>query len=987
MKKILSIFSIGAVLGSGTILSGGGIACNSSTPPQPTPSPTPTPGTKISVDLNKFVLDKIAITSQSTPNSFSIVGSDAYKSVEDEIIKKYNAIVPDKKLNENNFELNSTTLKDKSWAIQILGLDGTTPINDSKTASKLVVPSNFTNLTNNALKVKILTNNKFVVATMKKKTSKATTINATVNGYLDKFIYTNKNLNQGNEVSANTSLSVSENNLIPSNVINFQTGPFSLGFNINSFNTTQALKTAILGISNAKKALISKAIVSNLNSQLKNEITKPDGLGILKSASNNIGASKPADIIPFTSGNVSFFKTVNNSSVVSFATLSNLNTLEKVFVRIQIPSTYKYLQNYLGTSNSYVYGYLGTINQNAKLSLNNLVIKNININSNQSNFEINGQTAYNNVANQIIAQYKTIFPDSTLALASFKMNSVSIGATKSWAIQIYNVDNASAITTAQNQALVFPSTYKYLPNNALSVKITTNDVNVVINSSNSKTTTKKTATIQGYLNKFIYTNTNANNGINVNVTAGQSATQNNLLDKNVIDLSSSKYNLNINKLLKYNTVATKLTNVLFNLNQNQRALISKTIVTNLNSRLINETAKLNMLGDLTIASNDVSASNALEINDTTTNLFAVKDDDSVAGLDLGEMGAGWKIFAQINISGWNYLNHYLTNNNSFVYAYIGSVSNEAKFNLQNLAIYNIGDLTQTNDEIQINGVTAYKRVVDQIVTQVNRYYWWSRTKQISSDDFALNTLTLSAGKTWAIQLDNGNTHVLDAGSTNLGITSNEGLASNKNSLTLRIVTSDANVLNNTSTNNVNADLDAYLNQFVYNTTDANNNQNLAINHDQASPGVTQATTIDFSGSQHHLVLGNNTSASALLTSLKTQSNLVELSNDVINHVNNGYDLHVLDSHLQTLLPKVDNLGPLSPFVIPTHDSLFKLYIRLATDPVHNYFISWSGTREAGPNRDVFLQLKVSTWNLLTNHHYISIDSTYVYFYIGTTPTS
>ena len=81
MKKILSIFSISAILGSGTIISGGGIACNTFN--------------KGKFDLNSLIVKNININTYEEKKTktklLAINCSLAYLNAKKQIIKQYNS--------------------------------------------------------------------------------------------------------------------------------------------------------------------------------------------------------------------------------------------------------------------------------------------------------------------------------------------------------------------------------------------------------------------------------------------------------------------------------------------------------------------------------------------------------------------------------------------------------------------------------------------------------------------------------------------------------------------------------------------------------------------------------------------------------------------------------------------------------------------------------------------------------------------------------
>jgi len=636
-----------------------------------------------------------------------------------------------------------------------------------------------------------------------------------------------------------------------------------------------------------------------------------------------------------------------------------------------------------------------------QLKLKNLQIFDIPVSKNSNSLTINGQSAYTKVEEEIIQEYKAIFPSSSLNIDNFNPGSLNLTKTKTWGVEIMNIDTSTPIANLNNQALNFSSGYTTLRNNALNIQITTSDKNVTDGSNTSNG--NASGIVKGYLNKFIYTNKNANSSHDVNATIGQSATDDNLIKGNVIDFSSGTYNLDLGSHLNYNSAWSGLETGFFA--STNKVLISKAIVTNLNKELTNETKKLNQLDRLTIANNDVQAADALTINATNTKLFAVEADSKVYALESGNLGSKWKIFAQIDISSWNYLNNYIGVPNTYVYGYLGSVSeNTAKFNLNDLAIYDIGGLSLDNENngIDIDGATAYQEVVNQIVDQNNTFFWSEPSKWITTNDFTLGSKTLSDNKSWAIQLTNGTGEVDARGKVNLGIANNLGLASNNNSLNLHIVTNDVNVSNTTSSNNIEVDVPAYLNKFVFNNQDANHNQNLVINTTDPQPEFDPHSVIDFSNKEggryplSNLAMSGSNTVTQLLNSIENSpANELTLTNAVIDNLNTSYDEHITDQTLQRKISQLQHLNAgTSPYVIknnpaPGSEQILNIYIRrhkTGTEPTYT-FENVDGTQQlanAQHPADVYMQIKIWNWSYLSadNNKYITIKSTCVYAYLG-----
>ena len=658
MKKLLSIFSISAILGSGTILSGGGIACGSSAP---------------QFNLSKLDINNIPVSASATKN-FVIDGQKAYSNAVSEIIKQYKKTVPTSTLSSDDFNLNSTTLDaNHTWAIQIYNLDGTTPIKNS-TNQTLTLPSDYSVLKDNALNVKITTN--YENAIVKKSNSNdSNQKQVSVEGFLNKFIYTSKNANSNHKITTNLNKSAIENNLLKNNCIDFSNGIYNLNLKSNLFKFSAPfvdLKKAIYKLNQFKRSLISKAIVTNLNNQLKDETTKLNKLGFLETAQNNVPQS---EVITLGNSDVDFFAINSNNSLCQFENY-DLGSNWKIFIRINISKWNNYLKNYLAKKNTYVFGYLGTSTKNSQkydiknVTTFNLNFANLNYNS-QNKIVINGFNSYQYIMDEIINQYNSMFySQKQLNKNDFILNSTIPSKNKPWAIQIYNLNGITPIKNNKNQVLIFPNNYNTLINNALKIRIKTLNSNVINNS----------VTIKGFLDKFIYTNKNLNKNHDVGVEKSKSIQENQLQIDNVIDLTSKQ--LFLKPITKINLGKQKKANQVKNqIYKNWSALdkinVSSLIVSNLNKELNQETQYLNNHDLLRIANNKVTNAHKNHFNIKNLQLYRVDDlDNTLNKLNKNNYLAlqGSKIYLQLNVSNWRYLNNYIGALNSYVYLYLGSVT-------------------------------------------------------------------------------------------------------------------------------------------------------------------------------------------------------------------------------------------------------------------------------------------------------------------------
>jgi len=624
-----------------------------------------------------------------------------------------------------------------------------------------------------------------------------------------------------------------------------------------------------------------------------------------------------------------------------------------------------------------------------ELTLNNISIININVNLNASGdgFVLDGIAAYKNVEEQIIQQYKTIFPKANLSLNDFASNSTSL-ANKSWAVQVYNLDGTTPIANQQNQALVFPSDYKVLKDNALNVKITTNDANVIVKSSKANPATQKQVVVEGVLNKFIYTNKNANSNNAVSADLTKTATQNNLLQSKVINFSSGEYNLGLaQNLLNFDANFDALESGVYNLNPAKRAIISKAIVTNLNNQLTSETKKLNDSGILTTAQNNVPQDQAITLNNSDVDFFAVNLTDSVSALESGNLGSQWKIFVRIKVSGWNtYLQNYLAKNNTYVYGYLGtSGENTAKLDLSTLATLNAVQVSKNSQgQIIFDGSASYNSIRDEIIKEYNKMFW--SQPQISESNFNLNSTITTTEKPWAIQILNGDgIPVENLANRVLKFSSTYTLAND--ALEIKINTTNTNVAHTEVT------LNGYLNKFAFSNADANNNHNLVLNTLTPQPEFTPASTINLNTGPKALDLDfdGSTSATGLLTQIENSANALKLTNDVIDNLNNAYDQHIVNLQLKNLIHKLQTLTEnTSPYLLKNPvggDQILWIYVRQTHDQADHAFVQREGTSElcvANQTVDVYLKIEIKNWNYLSSEHnkFITPSDTCVYAYLG-----
>jgi len=619
----------------------------------------------------------------------------------------------------------------------------------------------------------------------------------------------------------------------------------------------------------------------------------------------------------------------------------------------------------------------------SKLDINNIPVSA----SATKNFVIDGQKAYSNAVSEIIKQYKKTVPTSTLSSDDFNLNSTTLDANHTWAIQIYNLDGTTPIKNSTNQTLTLPSDYSVLKDNALNVKITTNYENAIVKKSNSNDSNQKQVSVEGFLNKFIYTNKNANKGNVITADTHKTATQNNLLKANVIDFSNGEYNLGISNLLCNKKTVSGFENGLYNLNSDKKELISKAIVTNLNAQLKDETSKLVASKTLKTASNNVPTDKAIPIDKDSVEFYQVDENGNVAKLTGSKINSDLKIFIQIKLpQNWDYLSNYLSNQPICVYGYLG----EAKFNLSDISTLNTVRVSENSQgKIIFDGIATYNSIRAEIIKEYNKMYS-SPSQQLSPSDFKLASATTTTEKPWAIQILNGDgTQVANTANQILSFSSTHTLAND--ALKINIKTTNTNVLNKEVT------LNGYLNKFAFSNADANKGHNFVISTEEAQPEINPNNVIDFTAAgNYHMDFTDPaappySSTNHMVTYLNKAANILKVSNAIIDNINLSYTRNVVNEQLQSEIPKIQhlNLGNIQTNKITIDLSTVTFYARAnqGTGQISDFFSHVRYGDLFNHNKETYIQIKVSDWSYLTTNNYITPATTYVYAYLGITPAS
>ena len=230
-----------------------------------------------------------------------------------------------------------------------------------------------------------------------------------------------------------------------------------------------------------------------------------------------------------------------------------------------------------GVSLGLITNFTVSCKQQGKFSLNNTQLYNI---SDPNSLSFYRDSLLYNIALQIITQYNSKSVVNKLKISDF-MYGDKPTTEHPWAIEVMNIDGKTPLTFDKETKMAdlkFPIYYKVLADNALKVRITTTNQDV-------KT---KTAIVNGYLSKFIYTNANLNQGHDLSTTNGSHfITEGN--KKTVFDIS--KYI----RLFAHTENPFAVTLAFRKLSSTNKSAIFKLVFTAFNKQLEKETKTLNDL--------------------------------------------------------------------------------------------------------------------------------------------------------------------------------------------------------------------------------------------------------------------------------------------------------------------------------------------------------------------------------------------------------
>ena len=327
MKKLLSILAISGVgLGSTTNFL---VSCK---------------------QKGKFNLKNTQLYNINLLDGLGFYFDDLLYNISLQIITQYNSKSSANnahKLKLSDFMYGAKPTKKHPWAIEVMDVDGKTPLafdKETKTAY-LNFSRYYTVLADNALKVKITTTNQ---------NAKTTTV--TVNGYLNKFIYTNANLNQGHDL----------NITYGSHFIT--TGKKQTVFDISKYirlfahtENPFAVTLAFRKLSSTNKSAIFKLVFTAFNKQLEKETKTLNDLQVIKTI------DAKTQILDFQQMQPAVYYQTNSKTGILPVPLKGLSPAPgaKLFARFVFPPTtpaepFSILPGYIARDNTFLFLYLGT---------------------------------------------------------------------------------------------------------------------------------------------------------------------------------------------------------------------------------------------------------------------------------------------------------------------------------------------------------------------------------------------------------------------------------------------------------------------------------------------------------------------------------------------------------------------------------------------------------------------------------------------------
>jgi len=598
---------------------------------------------------------------------------------------------------------------------------------------------------------------------------------------------------------------------------------------------------------------------------------------------------------------------------------------------------------------------------------------------NNASLTINGAATYAKIESDIINQYKKAFSGATIKTNDFITNSTTPTTTKPWALKLTN-GNVNVTNTNPFDLQVLYNKGLASKTNSLKVTITSNDPNVTINEPHSI----KTVSVPLYFNKYVFTTKDANGGDAIKLpTTGNTISGINLIKNEIIDL---------NDFFNFNDLSvSNLTNEWNNLSGARQTEIYNYIVSSVNNNFDTHMAETKGVNKVL----RFSATNPVGQNKIAASKLKIFEADSNGEISVfnnpasDSFDAGQDLYFAIPVFNWTYLtnSNYISNSDTYVYVYLGTATN--KFDLNSIVLPNnvIVELTKkarTDDEaasMTIDAHQTYANVENAIINSYNEHF---KGQLLSDSDFTFDSITPTTEYPWAIKITNGNVNVTNTNPFDLQVWYNKPLASQTNSLSVTITTIDPNVVvNNSKKTNTTKTLNtnAYFNKYIFTTKDANNDDAIDIPATGKTADGINLVQNDILNFSDYFNLTNRE-----ITNLTQQWNALSedtalnIYNFILHHVNLKFDIYM------THPGQVHKVSDFDAYSVGqnTIDSI-KLKIFDVNDAgVISLHSDTSGY--FGSNRKVYIAIPVYNWSYLTNANYFSNEDTYVYAYLGTTPT-
>jgi len=315
-----------------------------------------------------------------------------------------------------------------------------------------------------------------------------------------------------------------------------------------------------------------------------------------------------------------------------------------------------------------------------------------------------------------------------------------------------------------------------------------------------------------------------------------------------------------------------------------------------------------------------------------------------------------------------------------------------KLSLSTITMPNI-NVTSENNGIWVNGQSAYDLIRNAIIAGYNGFF--PNKDHLTQENFVYGTKTVTKDKPWALELSVSvrgkssylNTLISPDGETNLHVNHDQNLL--QNDLILDINTINTNVLKSSGDN-----LSVYLNKFVFNNSDANKGKDLNIVTNKVQPEFVPDNVVDFTkAGDYHMDFTwaqtpPYTSVNHMVSYLNRSDNILKVSNAIINNINWSYNQHIVNPQLQSSIPKIQPLNnqtiTANKITINQNTAIFYARENEGIRPKEGYFSLVPKNADFNNNKELYLKIKVSTWNYLTTNKYIAPGTTYIYAYLGIT---